>query len=62
MSLNVNIYIIYIYKFCFSKDKKWLVGIYKVFELDIYEKQDQKQKMNLDVGLIIKIKKHSRVI
>lgn len=38
------------------------MGIYKVFELDIYEKQDQKQKMNLDVGLIIKIKKHSRVI
>lgn len=38
------------------------MGIYKVFELEIYEKQDQKQKMNLDVGLIIKTKKHSRVI
>lgn len=38
------------------------MGIYKVFELDIYEKQDQKQKMDRDVGLIIKMKKHSRVI
>jgi len=38
------------------------MGIYKVFELEIYEKQGQKQKINLDVGLIIKMKEHSRVI
>ena len=32
------------------------MGIYKVFELEIHEKQGQKQKINLDVGLIIKMK------
>lgn len=62
MSLSVNIYIIYVYNFYFWKDIKWLMGIYKVFELEIHEKQGQKQKINLDVGLIIKMKEHSRVI
>ena len=38
------------------------MGIYKVFELEIYEKQGQKQKINLDVGLIIKMKEHISVI